>query len=165
MSRGALPSSRHLGGAQLAVQQPGFDFALALDLDHAAGFELVTVLEAFVDGARDLNLSGHAGRLHAACEVYGVSPEVVDEFGGSDNAGDNGTGVDADAKLEVEAFFRGVSTSRFRHAECHAGHAVGVIGAWTRESADGHVAVADGFDFLDAQLLSGFVIQAEKAIE
>ena len=51
----------------LKLQQPGFDAALALNLDGASRLEHELVLQLLVDGSGYLDRVGHTARFHAAC--------------------------------------------------------------------------------------------------
>lgn len=56
------------------MKNPGFDGALALDLDRPALFKSVLLTHFFEYGSRDLNGIGNSMRFHAACQIHGVAP-------------------------------------------------------------------------------------------
>jgi hypothetical protein len=63
-------------------------------------FEEILLAHPLVDGIRDLDLAGDAMTFHAAGKVHGVAPKIIDKFLNANDAGDDRTGVDADAHRE-----------------------------------------------------------------
>src|SRR6266540_2172518 len=100
-----LPAAGHRqlrGGAGLSAgEEKSRHFPLSFHFDFAATLEGIFVFEVFVGGRGNLDGSQLAQRLHAAGDVHGVAPEVVDEFFASDDPGDDRPAADADAKLEL----------------------------------------------------------------
>ena len=93
---------------------------------------------------------GHAVGLHPARGVDGVAPEVVGEFAGADDPGDDGSAVHADADLEVCADPLAYAGDRAEEGEGCVGHRLQMIDARRRHPGDDHVGVADRLDLLDA---------------
>lgn len=58
------------------------------------------VFDELIGGFGDVDAPGFAGVFHAGGGVDGVAPNVVGEFFDTDNAGNDGAAVDADADLE-----------------------------------------------------------------
>ena len=102
--------------------------------------------------------------FHAAREVHGRSPEIVDELLAADDAGDHGPRIDADAERKRLA------------AECPARHGVAhverelnesgrVVDPFTRHPGGDHVAVADRLDLFETVLFDEIVEDGEDFIE
>src|SRR5215472_3555980 len=161
----AAPSSSRLNRMQMAVQQPRFGLSFALHLNGATAFKLKTVLQALVDASRDLNASWNARGFHAAGEVHGIAPEIVDELSDANDASDDWTAVKPNAQLEAQSLLLPVLLCGFHHSECHGRHSFGVVGAGLGQAADRHVTISDGFDFFDAQFTRCLIEQAEQAIQ
>ena len=67
-------------------------FILRLDLSAIGTLELV--LDHFIGAARNVYFSRYPLRLHAGGDIDRVSPDIVREFLGADNAGHHWSGVD-----------------------------------------------------------------------
>src|SRR5436853_6205329 len=95
----ASVSSRSLdtGTWRPRLDQPGFIRTFSLDLDCTSRLQRVVRLECFVHRTGDLNGSGHIRRLHSACHVHGITPQIIDEFTGTNHSRRDGSGVDPDA--------------------------------------------------------------------
>jgi hypothetical protein len=72
-----------------ALEEIGFLLAAALDLDISACFEEILLMHALVDGVGDLDLAGDAVTFHAAGEVHGVAPKIIDKLLNANDAGDD----------------------------------------------------------------------------
>ena len=83
----------------LGVEKKRFHYSFALDHDGAAAFEPETVTEQRARRGGDVNASGQRMRFHAARCINSVAPGIVGEFMRTDDAGDDGAAVDADARL------------------------------------------------------------------
>src|SRR3954447_23285718 len=68
------------------LEQPGFIRTFSLDLDCTSRLERVVRLECFVHGTGDLNGAWHTRRLHSACHVHTVTPQIIDEFTGTNHS-------------------------------------------------------------------------------
>src|SRR6185369_16821350 len=93
-----------LGRAPLARlrpdQEPGAHHALALYRDLAARRQDVHFLQQLPRFIGDVHHPRFAVRFHPTRGVHGVSPDVVNELALADHAGDDWTGMDADANAE-----------------------------------------------------------------
>src|SRR5262249_59164173 len=84
-------------GPMRSEEQVGGHWSFALDVHGVAPAEFVAVSKALIGALGDLNGAGLGVGFHAAGGVDRVAPEVVDELGPADHAGDDRPGVDADA--------------------------------------------------------------------
>ena len=75
----------------------GLHGAFAFDLDFPAWLEPKLIFEIFVGPGTDLNVVRLTLRLHAAGDVHGVAPQIIDELVLSDHTGHYRTGMNADA--------------------------------------------------------------------
>src|SRR6266508_768050 len=84
-----LPAAGHRqlrgGGGISAGEEKSRHFPLSFYFDFAATLEGIFVFEVFVGGRGNLDGSQLAQRFHAAGDVHGVAPEIVDEFLASDD--------------------------------------------------------------------------------
>ena len=80
------------------VLQPPF----ALDLDLAAGLEVIRGAKALVHGLRDLDPTRKPARLHPARGVHRVAPQVVDELAPADDSRDHRSALHPDSNPEVD---------------------------------------------------------------
>src|SRR5476651_890561 len=105
------------------------------------------------DRPRHLDAVGHAARFHAAGEVHGVTPQIVDVLAAADHACNHGAGIDADPELHDDVILERMFARDVDHTDRHAHHALGVVLDRLGQAAHRHVGVAHGLDFLDADLL------------
>ena len=112
-----------------------------------------------MDGTR------HSGRLHAAGQVHGVAPQIVDEFDRADDASHHRPGVETDTELQVGATIPIELPKNAKHVQSHLGHYSGVVRTRLRQTAYCHVAITNRLDLLDAVPLAGRVKPAKQVIE
>src|SRR5690349_2376029 len=105
MDSGGAAAEETMGGEEAAVFQ----------VEGAARFELVGGGEELAGAVGDEDLAGLAVGFETAGDVHGVAPDVVGEFARADDAGDERSGVDADAELPGE----GVAGVEGMHAVEH----------------------------------------------
>ena len=88
-------------GAPPAEHMPYLHLACAFHLDGSPGFAVESVLDQLMRAAGNLNDPTSAMGFHAAREIYGFAPEVINEFFSADDAGHHRTGVDAHPEREL----------------------------------------------------------------
>ena len=74
-----------------AVDEEGMGLTDAFHLDGAAVFQLELILQQFSGGGGAMDATSDSAAFHAACEVDGVSPQVVGELADPDDTGDDGS--------------------------------------------------------------------------
>src|SRR5690348_5200001 len=70
-----------------AGQEPGVHRSLALEVDGAPFLEPERLAQSPSSGPRDLHPPSHAVGFHAAGDVHGVTPQVIDELALAYDAG------------------------------------------------------------------------------
>lgn len=143
---------------------------LALHVDGTAVVKLVVhSAKHAIALLADLNAALHAGGVHSAADVHRVAPDVVEQLGGADHSGGEGSVVEPDPQLEFKAqhvFVEVVDQAHHFQGELEQGSQVGVrvglVAALLRvEARRRHVGGADGLDFLDV----GEVGLAQELVE
>ena len=66
--------------------------------------------------------------FHAACGIDRVAPDVIGEFVGADDAGDDRAGVNADPGLQLQAGRGGDRIHLIEHAQRQRGNARRMVG-------------------------------------
>src|SRR4051812_36936330 len=146
-------------------QVPGPQPALAFDFDFAAVLESESFVQRFADHVGDVYSIRGAARFHPAGGVYGIAPQIVDEFTRADDAGDNRSGVDADPNAQLRATSHVELADALEHAERETGHFRGMIRLMVRYATHRHVTVTDCLDLLDAIPRGDFVKLREEIVE
>src|SRR4051812_11520579 len=131
-------------------QVPRTQSTFAFDFDFAAVLESERLLQRLADYMGDVDSIRRATRFHPTGGVYGIAPQIIDEFTGADDAGDNGARVDPDPNAQLRATGHIELADTLEHAERETGHFRGMIRLMVRYATDRHVTVADRLDFLDA---------------
>ena len=83
------------------MNKTGVDLALALDRDGPSRFADELVQNQFVGCSRDVDPTWDAVRFHSGSSVDGVSPYVVLELVGPDDATYNGPRADANTEIDM----------------------------------------------------------------
>src|SRR6476660_1979669 len=146
-------------------QVPRLHVALALDRDGSARLADELVLDQLLRGSGDLDAVGRPLRLHAARGIDRVTPQVIQEALAADDAGNDGTRVDADPKLQTEIPDVRARSCGIDHVEGKRCKGLGVIWSRRRHARGDHVAVADGLELLYAISVRERVKVAEQPIE
>src|ERR1043166_9101022 len=126
--------------------QPHFHFPFAFHVHEAARLADKAILDQLIRGARDLDGIAHPMRLHAAGNVHGIAPHVINEFPFADHPSDDRTGIDADSKADLLAVAKYMGSDKIAHFQRHADQSLRMIRAWTRYARGHHVTVTDGSD-------------------
>ena len=134
-------------------------------MDHAALGEVEVVLQRLVAALRNVDLPRHAARFKPRGEVHGGTPQIVAELLAANHAGHHGAAVDADADGAFGADLAIDDGDGLQQLERHLGDRDGMIVPGDGQAADHHVAVADGFDFLETVALDQAVEGSENLIE
>src|SRR3954447_14319143 len=134
-------------------------------MDKPARFEIESFMQVIVNAAGYLNAAWDAGRFHTTGEIHRVTPEIVDKLAGADDTSHHRPRVYSDTQLEIESQLFRVLACNVHHLQRHARHSRGMVWAWARQTANRHVAVANGFDLFDSQFLGQLIKPAEQAIE
>ena len=157
--RAASYSAAALALARPLAQEKSFHRSLAFDFDAAARFEIKPIVQQSARRCRDLDATGQGVGFHAACGIHRIAPDVVGEFVGADDAGNDRTRVNADPGLELQAGCRGDRLHLVEHAQRQRGNTHRMIGLRFGNSCRHHVGVADGLDLFHP-LLGGQAIEA-----
>lgn len=112
-----------------------------------------------------MDTSGFAVGFHAAGSVDGVAPEIVSELGSADDAGNDGTAMEADTDGDVETFALTQDADGIESIDGEAQGAVGMIGSDSRKSGDSHVGIADGLDLFKSVHGSKTIEFGEEDVE
>ena len=131
--------------------------AFTLEVDGLRLVKIEVHRQPVVGRGVALDHSGYAFRRDATGDVYGIAPQVVDEFFLAQHAGNYRSGTDADANLEVRGIDREVAPQQIAHGHRHVGDRAGVVVDVFVQAAGNHVGIADGLDFFQPVLLRQFV--------
>ncbi len=126
---------------------------LALDLARAPRLEAERVAKELLSRGGDVYAARQAIRLHSLCRIHGIAPDVIDEFMGADHARDEGAGMDADAQPYRLVVHDRCAAGGVVHCQCHLRHRHRMIGPRVRQPTRHHIAITDGLDLFEAELL------------
>src|SRR5260370_36453250 len=132
--------SRLLWSARLLVpiKEIGFYKSLPFDIERPAGFEAEHVAQRLAGRGGDVDLARHAVALHPLGGVYGVAPDVVDEFVGAEHASNQRAGVEADAQLKPLADDPARGLDGLEHRERHLRNRGGLVRSRLGKTARRH---------------------------
>src|SRR5262249_35171685 len=147
--------------AGLNHEEMGFHPALALDVHHAARLVAVAIAERGAGCGRDLNAAGKGVRLHAACRVHCVAPDVIDELVGADHARDEWARMNTDARLQVKTGLRGDGIDRLEQAWRKRDDAQNMVRLRLGDAGRHHIGVADSL-YLFHAVLEGKAVESGK---
>src|SRR6201996_7137148 len=143
---------------------PGFDPTDPFDLNRSAGLAIKVFTDKVKGIARDLDDAAGAVRLHAACHIDRLTPQVVDEFSTADDARDHRAGVDANAEGEPSAA-EGPLADLGLHIQCEVDQRFSVIHPLAWHAGGDHVTVANRLDLLKLVLVDKIVEALEYVVE
>src|SRR6516162_11726568 len=93
----------------MIVQKKRFHHPFALDLYGSSSFKIETIAKRKAGRSGHLNSARQRVRLHAACSIYGVAPDVVGELMRADDAGNDRAGMYSNtcSKFQISSFCDG----------------------------------------------------------
>jgi hypothetical protein len=99
---------------------------------------------------RNLNSASQAARLHATRNDYCVAPQIVDELVLANDAGDDRTAIDPGPHLQVIAIPSVKVCQYLKHIQSGVCSPCRVSSHGLGNARNRHVAIANGFDLLEA---------------
>src|SRR5581483_7991813 len=152
------------GGGAPRPYVPDGHRALALDLGGAPRLAVEAVGDALVGALGDLHGAGRAVRLHAAGDVDGVAPQVVQEPLLPDDPGDHRAGVDPDPEAQA-ASPEHARLDQLLEAQPELRDGDRMVRPRIRHAGGDHVAIADRLDLLEAELVDERVERGEDLVQ
>ena len=119
----------------------------ALDFDYLAVLQVKLCAQQVCRTGADAHAAAHAGRFHAAGDVYRVPPHIISKLADANHTGHNRPAVDAHADFKVGALRPVEGLDRLEHLKPHVGHRLRMVCAGLRHPAHQHEIIANRLDF------------------
>ena len=81
----------------------GFNESPAFDIEPTTWFKAEPISQRLTSRSRDMDTARLAMAFHALCDIYCISPYIIDELLRAEYSGDQRTGVEADPHLKLNA--------------------------------------------------------------
>src|SRR5581483_12442030 len=141
-------------------EEPRWESSFAFDRNPASRLEFEIVLQELIHGFRHLDAVRTSGALHAAGDIDGIAPYVIAEFLLADDAGDDAATMKSDADVDRVPIGIVHMFDCLQEVQRKVSHvARGETPSRSVRAGDGHVLVADRFDFLHAIAVAEVVKQ------
>src|SRR5262249_39935984 len=151
--------------SRVTTYEKRLQHAVFLVVDLVRTIEAVIAPQSFHRGRGREHAVWLTRRLEARSDVDGVAPDVVGELTRPDDPCHHGTGMQAHADRKRGRQPRPQSPGGSNRVEGEFCRHPGVIGAWRRHGADGHVVVTGRLYLFDPIIFSKPVKFAEQLIE